>query len=188
MNRRQSDFIKLLTYSKNILGLRVRVLDTLSEPGAVGLYTTPDEETCGEIEVKRKDQTMIGMTLTLLHELGHHQDFLHHKDDPVDDRAQTLWDNLGSKAPKWAKKRVWAFEERANSYILKIAKLLDIKIPMFLYEYDLERSRKYLQLLFKTDTISNKNWLKTKKQIRKKLTRKKYDSKAKRCPRSQEKS
>jgi hypothetical protein len=187
MNRRQSDFIKLLTYSKDILNLRVRVADKLDEEGAVGLYTQPEDDERGEIQVKRKDQTMIGMTLTLLHELGHHQDFLHHGEDKVDDRAQTLWDNLGSKAPKWAKKRVWEFEERANSYILKIAKLLDIKIPMFLYEYDLERSRKYLQLLFKTDTISNKNWLKTKKQIRKKLTRKRYDSKAERRPRSKEK-
>ncbi len=179
MNRREKDLQKALKYAR-LLGIRIFFRDILGGDIA-GLYEDGDEDDPPKIWISR-NRTLTAQLFTVLHELGHHLDFLNGTSTEREAQGYNLVDEKGHKAPMWAKKMYWNSEERANAFIPQIAGFLGISLPDFLYNYDLEKSRKYLLLGFKKPKITDKIWTEEKRKLSKRLRGK--NGKRKKTPRS----
>jgi hypothetical protein len=170
MRRRERDFNKLIRYTR-LIGLRIKFAERFKESrDIVGFYTPPEYKQAGVIEIATKRMSMLTQMTTLLHELGHHFDYIKRGGwSKKEMEASDIFEKKGSKSPSWVKKSLWDMEENANQYILKIAKYLDIHIPMHSFYYDLEKTRKQLRLELQQDKIKTPQWRKEKRKIRARL-------------------
>ena len=165
MSRRKQDIKKLISYSE-ILDIKIK-FESLSDMDAGEYIFYPGSSKRGYIILNKKYKSYSDILFTLLHELGHHIDYVNGGFTPLDLKALDLFASKLYKAPWWAKVRVWKREEAANKYGKELAKFLEIKIPNFLYNYDIIRTRFYLYEALTKDKLSD--WTAVLKEIRKEI-------------------
>jgi len=147
------------------MGIRIRFRDI----DDYGIYYFKEGKSKPSIVISTDGTCHTEKLFTILHELGHHIDFIRGGWSDKDFEAVSLFDDKGSKAPLWAKKRVIIREKIADDYGKEIADLLDIKLPEFLYEYDVAKTRFRLKELCKRDKISDHEWNNIKRRIRERI-------------------
>lgn len=164
-----------------MLDVRVKFLPDFGRGESIaGLYTPPCDAEAALIEIGTTRRSMFTQMTTLLHELGHHLDYIKRGGwSQKENEAADIFEEKGSNSPRWVKKNIWDVEENAHQYMLRIVKFLDIKMPLHSFYYDLEKTRKRLRLELNQDKINEPAWKIEKKRIRAKLrgvnaTKKKY--------------
>lgn len=168
MHLRDKEVSKLLAYAKG-LGIKVKF-----KPYRTGC---PGGEYCNEertINVyKWPKQTKTDVILILLHELGHHIDWVYkNKRDPkVLLEALYKEESRTPKDPpisKRLRKRIYQCEYDGTAYMPIIAKELDLKIPMWKVEAEMECDRwVYKQYFITGDIPTTKEVAAKRKELRK---------------------
>lgn len=111
-------------------GLGVKVL--FIRGGEDGSYVNPkDENDQGIITINSRGYTVAKIS-SLLHELGHHMDFVKRG------RMPEAYDHLyAKKTPRWARQSVCNAEARAVEHALKIYWDLMLRVPLWRVKKDL---------------------------------------------------
>lgn len=167
MRKRESDLKKLVQHIRS-QGVTVTFKDLRKEKFA-GYYVNSDGTSAPAIFINSKGTSLIFQLLTLLHEYGHHLDYTFREWPKKVFEADKIFEEKGISSPLWVKKTIWDIEERANEYILPVAEELEITIPLYLFYYDLEKTRKKLRLDLEKGKIKTSRWKKEKELIRKRL-------------------
>lgn len=156
---------KIVKYAKEFLNVDVKFVPNLS---TAGLYTAPAGQRRALVEVL---STYNGLTivLTLLHELGHHIDFLERGYVEVEEVAYNYYPHeVGAQTPIKYRKHIRNVENEANIHAWKIAKYLDLKIPIFAFVKDVLHQKEMMNYMFSHGPCPKKVRDKLRKKCHKK--------------------
>ena len=162
--RRIEQIDKIITYAHDFLNVEVDFLDSSKIGHCSGEYTAPKGQRRGNVVVA-DNLTGLSTILTLLHELGHHIDYLKRGYVEVEEEAYHFYpDSADKKCPVKYRRHIRKVENEANRHAWEIAIYLDLKIPLFSYIKDVVYQQESLNY-----TLANGT---TNKIIRKKLWKK----------------
>lgn len=162
--RRLEQIEKVITYAHDFLNVEVNFLDSNKIGNCSGEYTAPKGQRKGAVVVAN-NLTGLSTMLTLLHELGHHIDYLKRGYVEVEEEAYHFYpDALNKKCPIKYRKHIRKIENEANKHAWEIAIYLDLKIPLFSYIKDVVYQQESLNYTL-ANGITNRN-------MRKKLWKK----------------
>lgn len=147
---------KIITYAHDFLNVEVDFLDSKTMENCSGEYTAPKGQRKGNVVVAN-DLTGLSTILTLLHELGHHIDYLKRGYVEIEEEAYHFYpDTQGKKCPIKYRKYIRKIENEANKHAWEIATYLDLKIPLFSYIKDVVYQQESLNYTL-ANGITNRN-------------------------------
>lgn len=164
--RRLAQIDKIITYAHDFLNVEILFLNDKELENCSGEYTAPKGQRRGSVSVSN---SMSGLStiLTLLHELGHHIDYLKRGYVEIEEEAYWFYpDTPNEICPIKYRKHIRKVENEANKHAWEIATYLDLKIPIFSYIKDVVYQQEHLNYILAHGT--------TNRNIRKKLWKKTY--------------
>lgn len=138
MHLRDKEVSKIIAYAKS-LGVTVEFKAAAPQDPA-GTY----EFGSSIITVYKKSRSSkTYLILTLLHELGHHLDWIYRdkKESKLLERALSRSNTNEKKVPKHLRKAIYEMEVDGTHFMPIIAKELDLKIPMWKIEAERDLDR-----------------------------------------------
>lgn len=135
-DKRIKQIEKIITYAKQILGVDVKFLGKEKFYGHSGGYTAPNGQRKAEVII---DNQYNGLTtiFILLHELGHHIDFLKRGYVHDEEVAYHYYpEKRNSGCPKKWRKYIVNTEYQAIIHARELATYLDLKLPIRSYLKD----------------------------------------------------
>lgn len=144
----ESSFEKLKKYAVS-LGLTVFIRPRTKIDDFSGSYMFEDKKI---ILTKKAKSTTTDLILTLLHELGHHLDFVHKNKKENDALVKALLKRDYDKKPLTPRERKLIYEDEvaAANYMLIIYKELDLKIPKHKVEAEVKLDKWIAEQYFLT--------------------------------------
>jgi len=129
---RKKQLQKILKYGREILNLEVLFCDPEEMGTDSGGYIEPDVNEKGKITIENDHRGLI-LILILLHEFGHHIDFLKRGHKEEEEEAYGYYPDKKEDAPCPPKqnKVITFIEEKAIEYSQELAIYLDLKLPRF---------------------------------------------------------
>lgn len=132
-DKRLKQIDKIIRYANQYLEIDIALVDKDRSGGASAEYAAPTSSVKAKITL-RNDDTGLSTIFILLHELGHHIDYLKRGKVPVEEEAYQFYpDGPGIKCPIKYRKHIRHVENQANKYAYEIAILLDLKIPSYYF-------------------------------------------------------
>ena len=170
--KRIAQIEKIVTYAHNFLNVEIQFLDTKNLENCSGEYTAPKGQRKANISID-DSFSGLGTILTLLHELGHHIDYLKRGYVGIEEEAYLYYpDTKNEICPIKYRKHIRKVENEANKHAWEIATYLDLKIPIFSYIKDVvyqQESLNYTLAHGITDKIIRKKLWKKSDKIAKKI-------------------
>lgn len=144
--KREKQIKKILKYGKDILNIDVQFKSRKEMGTDAGGYVAPSGKEKGLVTV---DSSYKGpmIILILLHEFGHHIDFLKRGYQKEEDEAYAYYPDKKEDAPcpqKYAKK-IRFVEDQAIKYAMELAIYLDLKMPRFMMLKDMYYTKLMLE-------------------------------------------
>lgn len=135
--KRLKQIEKILTYCKDILNLSVQFVSPKDLGKDSGGYYVPTNAAKGRILVENGHTGLMTIYI-LLHEIGHHIDFLKRGYNQEEEDAYEKYYPVkrGDKCPLKYKKLIYSIEEYAIKNARELATLLDLKLPAWGYLAD----------------------------------------------------
>jgi hypothetical protein len=134
--KRLQQIEKIVRYAKNFLDVEVEFVCTSTIGGDSGHYLAPKGQRRGKV-VMGNDFSGLMTILILLHELGHHIDFLKRGYVELEEIAYNYYpEDDNQKCPIKYRKHIRNVENMANFHAWEIATYLDLKIPKFSFLKD----------------------------------------------------
>lgn len=131
--KRLTQLDKIIRYAIDYLNVEIILIERDLESGAPADYASPNRGENAKINIRNND-TGLGTIFILLHELGHHIDYLKRGHVQIEEDAyQHYPDKSGQKCPIKYRKHIRNVENQANKYAYEIATYLDLKIPSFYF-------------------------------------------------------
>ena len=164
---------KIITYAHDFLNVEIEFLSTKDLENCSGEYAAPKGQRKGSISV---DDSFSGLStiFILLHELGHHIDYLKRGYVQVEEEAYFYYpETINEICPIKYRKHIRKVENEANKYAWEIATYLDLKIPIFSYIKDVvyqQESLNYTLAHGITNKIIRKKLWKKSIKIAKKIS------------------
>jgi hypothetical protein len=152
---------KIIDYANNFLNIDVYFVDPKSFDDS-GEYVAPEGVERGSITIV-DNLRGIPTILTLLHELGHHIDFLKRGYVEEEEYAYGFYpEKRGESCPVKYRDLIKHVEDEANRHSYEISQYLDIKIPLFSFIKDVIYQRECLDYSLKfgstTKEIRREMW------------------------------
>ena len=131
--KRLSQLDKIIRYADEYLDIDIIPLEENCPGGGPAEYTRPLKGQRAKIHI-RNDDTGLSTIFILLHELGHHIDYLKRGLVQIEEDAYQYYpDKPGVKCPIKYRKHIRNVENQANRHAYEIATYLDLKIPSFYF-------------------------------------------------------
>lgn len=171
---------KIKKYAQIYLNTEVVFVSAKEMGFCSGGYVSPKGQTKGKVTIA-DDYNGIMTILILIHELGHHIDFLKRGNPQIEEEAYQFYpDQRGKSCPIKYRKHIRNTEDMAIKYAYELAVMLDLRLPAFQYLKDELYTRQALELIFKNGPMNKEEIGKLKKKCAKqarKLLKEQYDNK-----------
>lgn len=173
---RKKDLEKIHWYATKCLNLKIELVSDEEMGTDAGGYIEPEDGKPGTITVSRNENPT-QMILVLIHEIGHHIDFLKRGYIQEEHFAYGFYpEEIGKPCPPEYRAAITRMEEEAIKNSYELVTYLDLKIPEFTLIKDqliMRNNLKYiLQNGMNTKTWRRKNRQECHKQARKILNEK----------------
>lgn len=175
---------KIIKYAKEYLSTDVVFVNHLDMGADSGGYLCPSGQTRGKVTISNK-YNGITTILILIHELGHHIDFLKRGNPEEESIAYQYYPvERGTSCPIKYRKHIRKTEDEAIRHAYELAVILDLKLPAFQYLKDELFTKYSLEMVLKNGPMTSEEISKLKKKCAKqakKLLKEEYQNK-KRLP------
>ena len=162
---------KITNYALKFLNVNVIFADSKSMGDSAGGYQCPRGQTLGEIVIA-DDYNGIMTILIMLHEIGHHIDFLKRGNPLDEDEAYHYYPTeRGTSCPIKYRKLIRKTEDEAIRHAYELAVMLDLKLPAFQYLKDELFTKQALEAVLKNGPQTKQEISKLKKKCAKQARR-----------------
>lgn len=161
---REKQIKKILKYGKEILNIEVEIKEPQKGNCQSGGYIAPEGNKKAKVLVVNEYRGL-NLVFILLHEFGHHIDFLKRGYIPEEEDAYQYYPDSKDEAPcpEKYKKVIRFIEEEANKYAQELAIYLDLKLPRYSSLKDLIYDRKILEIQLEKGFTNQTTRLKIRK-------------------------
>lgn len=168
--KRMEQIDKIVKYAKTFLNVDIYFKDSSHTGGDAGHYLAPKGQRRGQVVIYNRYSGLMTI-LILLHELGHHIDFLKRGWVEEEEIAYRYYpEEPNQKCPIKYRKHIRNVEYYANFHSWEIAQYLDLKIPQFSFLKDVLFQQECLNKTLSSGTIDKKTrdkiWRKCHKRAR----------------------
>lgn len=158
---------KIRKYAQIYLNTEIIFMTPKEMGHSSGGYLSPKGETKGRVTIA-DNYNGIMTILILIHELGHHIDFLKRGNPEIENEAYQFYpDQRGQSCPIKYRRHIRLTEDMAIKYAYELAVMLDLKLPAFQYLKDELFTRQSLELIFKSGPLDKVQMSKLKKKCAK---------------------
>jgi hypothetical protein len=166
-HKRIDQINKIKKYAHVYLNTEIIFVDHKQMGSDSGGYCSPRGQTKGKVTIS-DDYNGITTILILLHEIGHHIDFLK-RGNPLDEDLayQHYPTERGTSCPIKYRKLIRRTEDMAIKYAYELAIMLDLRLPAFQYLKDELYTRQSLELILKNGPMIKEEIIKLKKKCTK---------------------
>lgn len=155
---------KIKKYAKTYLNTDVEFVNSKSMGATAGGYQCPRGQTNSKVTIA-DDYTGLTTILIMIHELGHHIDFLRRGNPLDEDEAyQHYPEERGQSCPIKYRRLIRKTEDMAIKYAYELAVMLDLKLPAFQYLKDELFTRQSLEMVLKNGPMTKEEISKLKKK------------------------
>ncbi len=168
-DHRYEQIEKILKYGKEIIGLDVRLVESKDMGSDSGGYIAAERKEDKPVVLVENNYRGLQLILILLHEFGHHIDFLKNGESEVEEDAYQYYpeSKLDAPCPNKYAKHIRNVENRAIKYSQELAIYLDLKLPY----YSLIKDEFYTKLALEEYLEKGFTTSKTRAKIRRKAAR-----------------
>jgi len=165
--KRREQINRIIKYAKMYLNLEVEFIHSKSMGNTSGGYQCPKGQNLGKVTIA-DDYNGITTILILLHEIGHHIDFLK-RGNPLDEdyAYQHYPEERGVSCPIKYRKLIRKTEDEAIKHAYELAIMLDLKLPAFQYLKDELFTKQSLEMILKNGPMTKQEIIKLKKKTAK---------------------
>lgn len=166
--KRLDQIEKILKYAKEFLNVDIVFVDHKKMGNDSGGYIAPKGQSPGLVTISN-NYNGITTIFILIHELGHHIDFLKRGYVLDEDIAYQYYPvERGGRCPIKYRRLIRNVEDQAIKYAYELAIYLDLKLPAFQYLKDEFFTRDSLELVLKNGPMTSEEINKLKKKCTKK--------------------
>jgi hypothetical protein len=171
---------KIKKYAQVYLNTEIVFVSSKEMGFCSGGYVSPKGQTKGKVTIA-DDYNGLMTILILLHELGHHIDFLKRGNPEIEDQAYQFYpEKRGQSCPIKYRKYIRLTEDMAIKYAYELAVMLDLKLPAYPYLKDELFTKQSLEMVLKNGPMNRDEIKKLKKKCCKQakaLLQKEYNNK-----------
>jgi hypothetical protein len=165
--KRKEQINKIIKYAKTYLNTEVTFVDSKKMGSDSGGYISPKGQTKGKITIADDYNGIITM-LILLHEIGHHIDFLKRGNPVEEEEAYGFYPTVrGQSCPIKYRKLIRKTEDEAIKHAYELAVMLDLKLPAYQYLKDELFTKQSLELILRNGPLTKQEILSLKKKCSK---------------------
>lgn len=171
---------KITNYALKFLNVDVVFMDPKDLGSISGGYECPRGQELAKITISN-DYNGLTTILIMLHELGHHIDYLKRGNPADEDNAYQYYPEVrGASCPIKYRKLIRKTEDEAIRHAYELAVMLDLKLPSFQYLKDELFTKQSLEMVLRNGPMTREEIQKLKKKCAKqakKLLAEKYENK-----------
>lgn len=165
--KRINQINKIIKYAKTYLNTDVEFIDSKKMGSSSGGYSSPKGQSRGKVTIA-DDYNGMTTILILIHELGHHIDFLKRGNPTDEDQAYCYYpEERGTSCPIKYRRLIRKTEDAAIKYAYELAVMLDLRLPSFQYLKDELYTKQSLELVLKNGPMTKAEIIKLKKKTTK---------------------
>jgi hypothetical protein len=165
--KRADKISKILKYANQILNIEVEFVDQKKLGSDAGGYVAPKGQCKGKITISNEYNGLTTI-LILLHEIGHHIDFLKRGYVEDEDAAYQYYPDVrNTYCPLKHRRLIRSVENYAIKYAYELSIFLDLKLPALAYLKDEIYTKSSLELIFKNGPLNKDEMRKLKKKSKK---------------------
>ena len=169
--KRKEQISKIIKYAKTYLNTEIQFIDSKEMGNDSGGYVSPRGQTKGKITIA-DDYNGIMTILILLHEIGHHIDFLKRGNPVEEEEAYNFYPiTRGQSCPIKYRKFIRRTEDEAIKHAYELAIMLDLKLPSYQYLKDELFTKQSLELILRNGPLTKNEIHSLKKKCSKQAKR-----------------
>ena len=169
--KRKDQINKIIKYAKTYLNTDIEFIDSKSMGNDAGGYLSPQGQTRGKITIA-DNYNGIMTILILLHEIGHHIDFLKRGNPQDENEAYRYYpEKRGTSCPIKYRKYIRRIEDEAIRHAYELAIMLDLRLPSYQYLKDELFTKQSPELILKNGPLTKKEIHSLKKKCSKQAKR-----------------
>jgi hypothetical protein len=178
--KRKEQIQKIIRYAKTYLNTDVEFVESKKMGNDSGGYHCPRGQTRGRVTIA-DDYNGMTTILILIHELGHHIDFLKRGNPEIESEAYQYYpEKRGESCPIKYRRHIRKTEDEAIKHAYELAVMLDLRLPAFQYLKDELFTKQSLEMVLKNGPMTKDEIRKLKKKSAKqaqKLLKTQYNNK-----------
>jgi hypothetical protein len=154
--KRKEQINKIIKYAKTYLNLDIEFVDSKKMGETCGNYQSPRGQTLGKVTIA-DDYNGITTILILIHEIGHHIDFLK-RGNPLDESNAYMYypEERNTHCPIKYRRLIRKTEDEAIRHAYELAVMLDLKLPSFHYLKDELFTKQSLEIILKKGPLNKR--------------------------------
>jgi hypothetical protein len=165
--KRKDQINKIIKYAKTYINTEIEFVDFKIMGSDSGGYLSPSGQTKGKITIA-DNYNGIMTILIMLHEIGHHIDFLKRGNPSDEAEAYGYYPIVrGKSCPIKYRRLIRKTENEAIRHAYELAVMLDLKLPAYQYLKDELFTKQSLEIIFKNGPLTKKEIFLLKKKCSK---------------------
>lgn len=170
-DKRLEQIFKILDYAEGYLNVDVQFIDHKQMGSDAGGYIAPEGKERGKITLSDGYPSLMTIFI-LLHEIGHHIDFLKRGIVQEEEDAYLYYpEKRGQSCPKQYRKLITYTEDQAIKYSYELAVMLDLKLPAFQFLKDELYTKRSLDMVLSNGPMTREEIRELKRKCHKEAKR-----------------